>query len=342
MYFFDFADYCYSRAVGTNSLNLFTSPDALYTWEDVGSTARATRDALNTGVGRWYNLSNPEVSQYVYNSTTNLSWPASPAGYTLYNGGFTNFDDGHTTVPIVLPRSFKVNGVESTNLYVSTNGFFTLNSGSGTRFTSPTVGPPATMCANPGDNWLEPGLYMPVDGTTQNLYYKTGYDGLETFYVKLLVYGGQYGSPTTPTSWIANFYRDSRYQWLETRAKSNLIGNAGPYDVVGVAQPSSTTSKVWRGDLNGQNWTYLGTGTVATSEELVRLCPDCHTYYTQFTAATTTSFTNFWVDANYPSRFSNTTQSDFTAYIQNIYHAECLLRQLLKCVDGDTFPTFDI
>jgi hypothetical protein len=117
------------------------------------------------------------------------------------------------------------------------------------------------MCANPGDNWLQPGL-VSSDNDTQNLYYATGVNGVGQYYVKILVYGGTYNNITFPKSWVANFYRDSAYQWLEVRAKSNVVGNAGPYNSVDVSQPSSTISRVWRGDLNGQNWVYLGTGTV--------------------------------------------------------------------------------
>jgi hypothetical protein len=57
-------------------------------------------------------------------------------------------------------------------------------------------------------------------------------------------------------------YRDSQYQYVETRVKSNAEGTVGPYNVPSVAQNASTSSRVWRGDLNGQNWTYLGTGSV--------------------------------------------------------------------------------
>jgi hypothetical protein len=41
------------------------------------------------------------------------------------------------------------------------------------------------------------------------------------------------GTQTSPTSWIANFYRDGTYQWLEVISKSTLRGS------------------VWGGDLNG-------------------------------------------------------------------------------------------
>lgn len=201
------------------------------------------------------------VDSYSFDPLTNLSWPASSAGYTLYTGGFTNPDDGASNSPIILPTAFSTNGVSSSNLYISTNGYFTLSNGDSSILSGPTNSNPATMAANPSDNWLQPGLTM-TDGDVQNAYYQTGNSGGTKYFVKLLIYGGTYGSPTAPTSWIANFYRDSTYQWLEVRAKSTLRGSVGPYNAVSVAQPSSTTSRVWRGDLNGQNWVYLGTGSV--------------------------------------------------------------------------------
>ena len=198
---------------------------------------------------------------YRYCPSITLDWPSSN-NYTLYNDGFTSFDDGHSTSPILLPVTFSMNGIPSNNLYVGTNGYFTLGSGYDGHSTSPLAGPPSTIGGNPGDNWLLPGLEN-TDGDIQNVYYKTGDDNYNRHYVKLLVYGGRYGNPSFPTSWIANFYKDTLYQWLEVRAKSNLRGNAGPYDVISVAQPSSTISQVWRSDLNGQNWVYLGFGSIS-------------------------------------------------------------------------------
>lgn len=202
------------------------------------------------------------VDTYRYDPAIFLSWPASSVGYTLYNGGFTNSDDGYSNSPITLPVAFETNSQSSTNLYLSTNGYFTLGSGSGNIISTPQdLSSPAAMAANPGDNWMQPGLTN-NDGDIQNWYYQTGNDGGGKYYVKNLVYAGQYGATTTPTSYIINFYRDGVYQWLETRIKSNSRGNAGPYNSIDVSQGASTTSRVWRGDLNGQNWVYMGVGTV--------------------------------------------------------------------------------
>lgn len=201
------------------------------------------------------------VDTYHYDPSSFLSWPSSTAGYTLYNGGFTSADDGYSNFPITLPTTFYTNGQSSNQLYLSTNGYFTIGSGDGAIYNSPQNSNPATMAGNPGDNWMQPGLTN-TDGDVQNWYYQTGTDGSTRFYAKLLVYGGTYGNPTNPTSYVINFYRDGSYQWLETRIKSNARGNAGPYNSVDVSQGASTTSRVWRGDLNGENWVYLGTGRI--------------------------------------------------------------------------------
>lgn len=201
------------------------------------------------------------VDTYHYDPTTFLSWPGSSAGYTLYNGGFTSSDDGYSNSPITLPTVFETNNQASNQLYLSTNGYFTLTTGDSAILGGPTTPNPATMAANPGDNWMQPGLTN-NDGDVQNWYYRTGNDGATRFYVKNLVYAGTYGANTTPTSYIINFYRDGTYQWLETRVKSNTRGNAGPYNTSDVSQPPSATSQVWRGDLNGQNWVWEGFGTV--------------------------------------------------------------------------------
>lgn len=201
------------------------------------------------------------VDTYQYNPSIFLSWPVSSAGYTLYNGGFTSPDDGASSSPITLPTTFETNNQASNQLYLSTNGYFTIGTPDNAILGGPTNPNPATMAANPGDNWLQPGLTN-SDGDVQNWYYKTGNDGATRFYVKNLVYAGTYGATTTPTSYIINFYRDGVYEWLETRVKSNTRGSAGPYNASNVSQGSSTTSRVWRGDLNGQNWVYMGTGSV--------------------------------------------------------------------------------
>lgn len=199
-----------------------------------------------------------------YNSSAFLSWPSyGGTGYTKYTGGVTSIDDGYTNNFITLPGVFRMNAqTATTNMYVSTNGYITFGSGSGQIITTPqSQANPAAICGNPADQWLQSGLTM-TDGDVQDIYYKSEDQGGGKYAMRLIVYQGTYGSSTTPKSYILNIYRDSTYQWVETRAKLNATGNAGPYNLPDVSQASSTTSKVWRGDLLGQNWTYLGTGTV--------------------------------------------------------------------------------
>lgn len=220
--------------------------------------------ATNTGgtsavAGPSSSVTYTEGATYAFSATL-LGFPAT-TGYTVYSGGFTNVDDGYSSSPITLPVAFSTNAQSSSLLYMSTNGFFTLGSGSGSIVSSPqSSANPAFMAGNPGDNWLQPGLAN-SDGDTQNWWYQTGSSGGKSF-VKNLVLCGTYGNSTFAKSYITNFYRDSTYQWFETRVKLNTAGVTGPYNATSVAQAASTTSKVWRGDLNGQNWVYLGAGSV--------------------------------------------------------------------------------
>ena len=123
------------------------------------------------------------VDNYTFLSGVTLSWPSSSSGYTLYSGGFTSPDDGFNTQPIPLPTTFKTNNQASSNLYISTNGYFTIGTGSGAILSGPTQASPAAMAANPADNWLQPGL-VNTDGDTQNAYYQTGATGGSKFFVK--------------------------------------------------------------------------------------------------------------------------------------------------------------
>lgn len=199
-----------------------------------------------------------------YNSSTFLTWPSyGGEGYTKYTGSVTSVDDGYASTAITLPGVFRMNGqAATTNMYVSTNGYITLGSGSGSIISTPqSLSNPAAICGNPSDQWLQFGLTM-TDGDIQDIYYKSVNLGNGKYAMKLLVYQGTYGSNTVPKSYILNIYRDSTYQWVETRVKSNATGYAGPYNLPDVSQLSSTTSKVWRGNLLGQSWVYLGTGSI--------------------------------------------------------------------------------
>ena len=109
------------------------------------------------------------------------------------------------------------------------------------------------MYANPGASL--------TDGTTMNAYYRITQESGKSK-IELKVFQASLSAQSTPFSYQLNLYRDSTYEWVETRVKSNTSGLVGPYNAVSVAQGASTTSRVWRGDLLGQNWVYLGTGTV--------------------------------------------------------------------------------
>jgi len=195
-------------------------------------------------------------------STDTIAFPSSITGYTLYSGTFTSSDDGNSSTAITIP-TFASNGVSSTNLYLSTNGYITLNAGSGAINSTPmpaSGSASATIAGNSADLWLAKGL-VNTDGDTQNWYYKIDNQGSK-YSIKNIVYCGRFGNTTSPRTYVLNLYRDSQYQYVETRVKTTGEGTVGPYNVPSVAQAASTTSRVWRGDLNGQNWTYLGTGSV--------------------------------------------------------------------------------
>ena len=89
----------------------------------------------------------------------------------------------------------------------------------------------------------------------------------------------------------------------------------------------------------------MGSGVVALtapSSPTPRVCPECDTYYDEYMTLTGAGgpLITFWNDAD--NNFVNITQSGFNTYVQSVYHERCLLKQLINCVDGDTFPTFDI
>lgn len=195
-------------------------------------------------------------------STDTISFPSSTTGYTLYSGNFTSIDDGYSSTAITIPI-FSSNGVSSTSLYLSTNGYVTLNAGNGNIYSAPngaSGSASATIAGNSGDLWLQKGL-INSDGDTQNWYYKIENYGSK-YAIKNIVYCGRYGNTTSSRSYILNLYRDSTYQYVETRVKTTGEGAVGPFNSPSVAQSASTTSRVWRGDLNGQNWIYLGNGSV--------------------------------------------------------------------------------
>lgn len=195
-----------------------------------------------------------------FNSLATLPWTDSTVGYTLLTGGVTAVDDGWWVNQITIP-TFYTNNQTSPNLFVNTNGHVTLGQGYSAFPSTPQASSnPALMAGNPGDLYVNPGTVL-SDGTTMNAYYKITQNG-DKLKIELKIFQASLSAQNTPYSYQLNLYRDSTYEWLETRVKTNPTGNAGPYNAIDVSQPASTTSRVWRGDLLGQNWVYLGTGTV--------------------------------------------------------------------------------
>jgi hypothetical protein len=201
------------------------------------------------------------INQWNYDSFTYLTWSDDTTGYTLLTGGVNSIDDGFWNNPITIP-TYYINNQTSTSLYISTNGVVTL--GSGYSICCPETpqdsSNPALISGNAGDMYANPGQSL-SDGTVMNAYYKITQNGDKTK-IELKVFQSDLDTQSSPYSYQLNLYRDSTYQWVETRVKSNTAGNVGPYNLLDVSQPASTVSRVWRGDLLGQNWVYLGSGIV--------------------------------------------------------------------------------
>lgn len=217
----------------------------------------------NGGGGGPLTNCNPTASKLgtlSYNSGTTLTWTDDTSGYTFYNGGYNAIDDGYSTNPVTLPTHFYMNCTGSTNLFISTNG--------GVSFEVGTSGPyPANnnnsliIGGSPGDLWLQDGLGL-NDGTNHGAWYRIT-DNSNTFKIELKVFHGRYQATTTPYSYQLNLYKDSTYQWVEAMSKVNFDNNnCGPSSSTNVSQPNSTTSKVWRSSLGGNDWQYMGEGSV--------------------------------------------------------------------------------
>jgi hypothetical protein len=235
-----------------NSFVEFTN--SLFNQNFTGGTQ--TKNWLNSN-GYWTSYS--DIWQY--DSLNTLTWTDSTAGYTLLTGGVTAVDDGYWVNPITIP-TYYTNNQTSSNLYISTNAVVTLGVGYGSccPSTPQTSSNPALISGNAGDMYANPGAAL-TDGTTMNAYYRITQNGDKTK-IELKVFQAILSAQNSPYSYQLNLYRDSTYQWVETRVKSGAAGNVGPYNAIDVSEPASTTSRVWRGNLLGQNWVYLGTGTV--------------------------------------------------------------------------------
>ena len=212
----------------------------------------------------WLNNNNYWTSYsdtWQYDSVNNLAWTDDTTGYTLLTGGVTAVDDGYWINPITIP-TYYTNNQTSSSLYISTNAVVTLGVGYGTCCPSSpqTSSNPALISGNAGDMYANPGVPL-TDGTTMNAYYRITQNGDKTK-IELKVFQAILSAQNSPYSYQLNLYRDSTYQWVETRVKTGIAGNVGPYNAIDVSQPASQTTRVWQGDLLGQNWVYLGTGTV--------------------------------------------------------------------------------
>ena len=226
----------------------------LFTQSFTGGTEAVTW--LNSN-GYWTSYSDT----WQYNSGSFLEWTDDTTGYTLLTGGVTANDDGYWINPITIP-TYYTNNQTSSSLYVSTNAVITLGVGYGVCCpNSPqTSSNPALISGNAGDMYVNPNESL-TDGTIMNTWYRITQNGDKTK-IELKVFQAILSAQNSPYSYQLNLYRDSTYQWVETRVKIGIAGNVGPYNDTDVSEPASTISGVWRGDLLGQNWVYLGSGIV--------------------------------------------------------------------------------
>jgi len=193
---------------------------------------------------------------------TLLSWP-SIGGYATYTGGFPDTDDEGASASVAI-ADFAMNGTVYNTLWFSTNGSVTFNSA-----TSAYEGYPSEstqICANNDDMELDPNNITLTDGDVHNIYYMLGSN-----FTKIICHQGYHEDPTAVGSWLLNIYRDEKYQWIETRLKVPNEDEiySGPYNEpnADVSVPVSTSSQVWRSDLLGQNWEFMGTGSVGNMVE---------------------------------------------------------------------------
>lgn len=204
-----------------------------------------------------------------FSNGTSLTWSDDTSGFTLYNGGFTANDDGYSNNAIAtLPSNFFMNCTGSTSVYMSTNGFITIGVGANNWTQSPQGSNPPYIGGNVGDLFIDTGANL-GGGLTQGAYYRITNSGS---YMKfeLKVFEVMYQNQSHESSYQINLYKDSTYQWIETLTKdtSNFNYNSynskiGPTSSSDVSQiPSTTSSQVWRGDLSGQNWEYMGEGSI--------------------------------------------------------------------------------
>lgn len=193
-------------------------------------------------------------TSWTFTAGNNAIFPVDSTGYTLYTDGFTNNDDGQSNTAFPLAGDFYTNDgggpIADNTAFMSTNGYMIASS---TGF---------ALNGNASDLYLTPGDPLD-DGDTQNFWYQNTGDSTK-WKTSMLIYCGKCcGTPSpqdTPYSYILNIYRDGDYQYMEACAKTNLGGGVGPE--TGTETPS-TDAQVWRSDLFGNTWTYLGFGSIS-------------------------------------------------------------------------------
>ena len=217
-------------------------------------------------------------------NSTSIGNPASGTAQNMveYVGAFTSNDDGYASTPIQLPSgmvwyygTFNNNvNAAFTQFYVSTNGYISFGSGTGGIISSPTAG---TICANPGDLWLQPGLTN-TTGTAHAIWTRGGSstsvisgsldpDGYH-YWMDIVVYCGAYGNTTSYRDWQMRLAKQGTTQYIMTRARSYpATGIPGPYGTNGTAYPGvamdengNSWNQCWMSTDNGVSWTYLGKG----------------------------------------------------------------------------------
>jgi hypothetical protein len=195
---------------------------------------------------------NTTITNWTFTPGDIFVFPPSADGYTLYTGGWTNYDDGQTTDEIPFAGIFNDTTIAFSNFILSTNGYF---------FGSSELENSENIYGNQDDLYLTPGAPL-LDGDIQNFWYKNTIISGCKWKTSILVYCGRCcGVPQqqTPYSYVLNIYKDSTYQYIETVCKANFEYICGPNSN---AVPASNLTQVWQSDLLGSSWNYLGFGSI--------------------------------------------------------------------------------
>jgi hypothetical protein len=151
------------------------------------------------------------------------------------------------------PSSFvwSMNSVSYNNAWFGTNGFITFSAGTGGQ--SPTIpwfGVSNSDLVNTSNGYI-------TSGTTSGIPW-----------MKLSSGGSEYYSGGGNTTWDLIMYRDSNgYQWLEFFQPTITVRTWTGESTQATKEisASSSSSMIFRYDLNGTNATYMGVGTIVIS-----------------------------------------------------------------------------